>query len=234
LNTLKHIAIIPDGNRRWAIKQKLPVSMGYKKGVEAVKEVMETSYNLGIPCLSFWGSSLTNLCKRPGREIRIIEALYEENFKKLVEDPAIHENQVKVRVFGEWQTVLGKKAGQSIISAMQATEQYSRFSLNFFIAYDGTSEMITAIGNIVQQTGKKPEIKITPDLVKQNLYTRDIPSVDLLIRTGGEPHLSAGFMMWDMADVQLYFSEKYWPDFSGDDFRKAVEEYSNRGRRYGE
>lgn len=233
MNAPRHIAIIPDGNRRWAIKHNLPISVGHKKGVDAFKEVLETSFDIGITCLSFWGTSLANLAKRPKREVRLFETLYEENFKRLCEDPDIHKQQVRVRVLGEWETVLGDRARQAIRSAMGATEKYSRYSLNFLIAYDGTVEMVTAIENIIRKARLNPEIKITPELIKENLYTRDIPSVDLLIRTGGEPHLSAGFMMWEIADVQLYFSDKYWPEFSGDDLRKAVKEYHNRGRRFG-
>jgi len=233
LNIPGHIAIIPDGNRRWAARQNLPVSTGHKKGVDVFKEVLETSYDIGITCLSFWGASLANLTQRPRREVRFFEALYEENFKKLVEDPDIHKQQVRVRVLGNWETVLGNRARQAINLAIESTKQYNRFSLNFLIAYDGKAEMVAAIEDITRQTHLNPEKKITPDLIKQNLYTHDIPSVDLLIRTGGEPHLSAGFMMWEIADVQLYFSDKYWPEFSGNDLRKAVEEYQNRGRRYG-
>ncbi len=207
--------------------------MGHKKGVDAFREVMETSYDIGITCLSFWGASLANFTKRPKREVRLLEALYEENFKKLVEDEDIHKKQVRVRVLGEWETVLGDRARQAIRLAIDSTKQYSCFSLNFLIAYDGTTEMVIAIENIIRKAHLNPEIKITPELIKENLYTRDIPPVDLLIRTGGEPHLSAGFMMWDIADVQLYFSDKYWPEFGGDDLKKAVNEYHNRGRRFG-
>ncbi|MFC1988374.1 polyprenyl diphosphate synthase [Chloroflexota bacterium] len=233
LNTPKHIAIIPDGNRRWAIEHNLPISMGHKKGVDVLREVLETSFDIGITCLSFWGASLANLSKRSKREVHLLNTLYEENFKKLVRDKAIHEHQVRVRVFGEWETVLGEGSRQAIRSAIEATEKYSRFSLNFLIAYDGTIEMVSAIEKIIREAHLNPEIKITPELIKQNLYTSDIPPVDLLIRTGGEPHLSAGFMMWEITEAQLYFTDKYWPDFTGDDLKGAVAEYHNRDRRFG-
>ena len=117
--------------------------------------------------------------------------------------------------------------------AIKATEQYNKFSLNFFIAYDGISEMLSAIERITREVRHTPELVITPELVKANLFTHELPPVDLLIRTGGEPHLSAGFMMWDIADSQLYITEKYWPDFSGEDLKKAVDDFQKRQRRYG-
>ena len=233
MNTPKHIAIIPDGNRRWAKEHHLPISMGHKKGVDALRDVLKASYELEIPTLSFWGASLSNLTKRSSREVYFLETLFEDNFRRLLQDPIIHENQVRVRVLGEWETVLSDGAKQAIKSAIQTTEKYQRFSLNVLIAYDGTIEMITAIEKIIQKASGNKKVKVTPELIKENLYTHDIPPVDLLIRTGGEPHLSAGFMMWEITEAQLYFSDKYWPEFTGDDLRKAIMEFNERKRRFG-
>ncbi|MBI4283723.1 MAG: di-trans,poly-cis-decaprenylcistransferase [Chloroflexi bacterium] len=233
MDTLQHIAIIPDGNRRWAKEHNLPISMGHKKGADALRDVLKAFYELEISNLSFWGASLANLTKRSRREVYSLETLYEDNFWRLVEDPTIHEHQVRVRVLGEWETVLGAGAKQAIKSAIQATEKYHRFSLNILIAYDGTLEMIAAIEKIIQKASGNKKIKVTPEIIKENLYTHDIPPVDLLIRTGGEPHLSAGFMMWEIAEAQFYFSDKYWPEFTGDDLRKAIMEFNERKRRFG-
>jgi undecaprenyl diphosphate synthase len=104
--------------------------------------------------------------------------------------------------------------------------------LNFMLAYEGDDEMIQAMQNIIDNCGQG--VKITKEMIKQNLMTRDMPSVDYVIRTGGEPHLSAGFMMWDTADAQLYFSDEMYPDFTPDKFQESLEEYARRQRRFGE
>ena len=122
-----------------------------------------------------------------------------------------------------------------IEQAIEATKNYNKFYLNFFIAYSGIDEMIKAIKNIAKQdlgnSGSKAVI--TPELIKKNLLTKDLPSVDFLIRTGSRAHLSSGFMMWDIANAELYFLDKFYPDFTADDFKKAIKEYAHRQRRFG-
>lgn len=230
----RHIVVIPDGNRRWAKKRHLPSALGHEEGVKALQNVLETIYELGIKYFSFWGASEANLLKRSPKEVKTLEKLYEVNFKKFAKDSRIHEKQVKVNVIGRWQELIKSKAARrSIEMSIRETEKYDRYSINFFIAYDGISEMVNAVERITRQASQMPEMIFTPQLIKDNLLTRELPPVDLLIRTGGEPHLSAGFMMWDISEAQLYFTEKHWPEFNGDDLKKAIEEYQNRQRRYG-
>ena len=116
---------------------------------------------------------------------------------------------------------------------MKATKNHDRIFVNLFLAYNGTDEMLKAVRQIVKESRKNPKLKITPDLVKKNLFTKDLPPVDYLIRTGGEPHLSAGFMMWDLVYTQLYFTKTYFPDFGKKELRKAIREYQRRDRRFG-
>jgi len=235
MNIPRHIAIIPDGNRRWAAKHNLPSSLGHEEGTKALKNVLETIYDLRIYCFSFWGASEANLRKRSLREVQTLEKMYEVNFKKLAEDSRVHEEQVRINIFGQWEKLLKREAAKhSIRMVMKATEKYNKYLLNFFIAYDGISDMLSAIERITREVHNTPELLITQELVKANLLTRDLPPVDLLIRTGGEPHLSAGFMMWDISDAQLYFTEKYWPEFTGEDLRKAIGDFQKRQRRYGQ
>ncbi|MFC1942578.1 polyprenyl diphosphate synthase [Chloroflexota bacterium] len=229
----QHVVIIPDGNRRWARNHHLPESVGHEKGVEAIKIIVEAAYGLKISCLSFWGASIDNLVKRPAREIRVINKLFENSFKQLVKNEEIHQNKVRVRVLGEWETLLNEGTKKAIRSAINSTEGYDSFSLNFLIAYDGKTEMISTIQKITQKIKSNPEIIVTPELVKENLYTCDLPPVDLVIRTGEEPHLSAGFMMWELSDSQLFFSDKCWPDFTDDNFKEAIVDFTERERRLG-
>ncbi len=226
-----HIAVIPDGNRRWARKHYLPAFSGHEKGVDALRDVLEAAYDLHIKCFSVWGSSLANLTERSREEVYFLEKIYQNYFRRLAEERRIHREQVKVRVLGEWETTLGKATRQSIQLAIRATERYNHLYLNFFIAYDGKVEMLAAIKRISMRAREQHGLKITPELMKENLLTRDLPPVDLLIRTGGEPHLSAGFMMWEIGESQLVFSEKYWPDFTGDDLREAIRDFQRRERR---
>ncbi|MBC8276576.1 MAG: di-trans,poly-cis-decaprenylcistransferase [Chloroflexi bacterium] len=233
MNIPRHVAIIPDGNRRWARKHNLPASLGHEKGADVLKDVLEEAFHLGITCLSFCGLSLANLQKRSKKEVQYLERIFEKNFKRLAEERTIHEEQVRIRVLGEWESLLGEGIRHSIRLAMKATEKYNRLSLNVFIAYDGTIEMLAAIERIVAKGREIPKLTITPELVKENLLTCDLPPVDLLIRTGGETHLSAGFMMWETTESQLYFSEKYWPEFTGEDFKEAIRVFQERDRRLG-
>ncbi len=232
-NIPNHIAIIPDGNRRWARLNRLPIIEGHREGVNRAIEILETLYEYEIPFFTFWGSSFSNLTTRTKKEILALEQLYALQFKKLIENRQIHEKKVKIRILGRWESVLGKKAVRSIRMAEKETEHYGDFSLTFLIAYDGIGEMITAVEQIVSEARKDADLIINPALIKRHLYTRELPPVDLVIRTGGEPHLSSGFMMWDIADSQLDFSEKLWPDYTKDDFAGAIRKFQKRERRFG-
>jgi undecaprenyl diphosphate synthase len=229
-----HLAIIPDGNRRWAREHHLPSALGHEEGVKALENVLDAVYELGITCFSFWGASEANLLKRPPKEVRALEKLFEIYFQKLSENRRIHEKQVKINVIGRWQELIKSEAAKrSIQMAIESTNKYNTYSLNIFIAYDGVLEMVNAIERIARELSHTPGLVITPQVVKANLLTHELPPVDLLIRTGGEPHLSAGFMMWDISDTQLYFTEKHWPEFTEQDLREAIDDFKKRQRRYG-
>lgn len=228
-----HIAIIPDGNRRWARANHLKPWMGHRYATRNFKRIFEEVLNLKIPCLSFWCSSLDNLKKRPKAEIRLLLNLFKREFAELSVNKKIHKCQVKVNIFGDWQKQFPKEIKTSMEQAIEATKNYNKFFLNFFIAYSGIDEMVKALRNIIKQKKDNFALEINPQLIKNNLFTKDLPPVDFLIRTAGEPHMSSGFMMWDIADAQMYFSDKFWPEFTVDDFKKAIEDYSRRQRRFG-
>ncbi len=224
----EHVAVVMDGNRRWAKSRSLEPFKGHEKGEEAIEEVLEKSLDLGIRHTTFWALSLDNVDKRSKEEVESLMDLFYENFEKIRKDDRIHENEVKINVLGRWKEVLPKKVVGSIERAIEATENYSKYHLNFLVAYSGKDEMLRAIKNISERKDG-----VTADIVKENLFTSELPKVDLMIRTGGDPHNSTGFMMWDTADSQYYFSDKLWPEFGGKDFEKAVDDYRNRERRFG-
>lgn len=234
-NIPQHVVIIPDGNRRWAKERKIAPWQGHQAGAKTTEKIIRAAYDLGIPCLSFWVGSKENLTKRPPKEISFLFKIYERYFHKLALDKRIHQNQVRVNVFGHWLEILPKKVIKSIEEATKATRGYNRYFLNFFIAYNGTDEMIEAIRGILKEGRQNKNLKVTPQLLKSHLWTHDLPLVDFLIRTGShnDPHNSAGFMMWHCANSQLYFTKEFYPDFGGEEFNKAIKDFLKRQRRFG-
>ena len=160
--------------------------------------------------------------------------LINEEFKRLLEDTRVHKNEVKVRILGRFREVLPPKTLTIIKKLMDKTEKYDIFFLTFLLAYSGTDEMVEAIKRISQAFGGST-IKITGEIIKSFLWTRDLPPVDLVIRTGCEedPHNSAGFMMWHTAYSQYYFTKTLYPDFSPEEFEGAIKDYLKRERRFG-
>lgn len=231
INIPNHVAIIPDGNRRWARERGLEPWEGHEAGAQNTENLMREALKLGITHISIWGSSLENLQKRPLAEKRALLRIYEQYFAKLIDSKDIHDNEVKMNFIGRWREQFPQSLRDVMEKCIAATEKYSKRTLNFFLAYSGDDEMLVAVREIIRSGAKADDV--TFDTIKNNLMTKDLPSVDYLIRTGGEPHLSVGFMMWDIANAQLYFSEKLYPDFNAAHLREAVEEYGRRQRRLG-
>jgi undecaprenyl diphosphate synthase len=226
-----HVAIIPDGNRRWARARNLKPWKGHEAGAKNLEKLVMFALKKGIYCLSFWGSSLDNLRKRPLQEKKALLEIYKQYFQWLIGSKEVREREVRVNVIGRWQEQFPQSLKDSINEIVEKTKNYNKRILNLLLAYSGTDEIIQAVQNINAKYGEKTII--TEKLIKDNLMTREIPAVDYVIRTGGEPHLSAGFMMWDSADAQLFFSERNFPDFDEKEFNEALEEYARRQRRFG-
>ena len=233
-NFPNHVAVIPDGNRRWARKRGLLPWFGHRTGTKALEKILDKALELKIPYFTFWGGSYDNLTKRSKTEVNFLFKVYTDRFRKVLKDERTHRNKMKINVLGRWREILPKKSQEAIEKAIEATKNYNRYFSTFLIAYDGTDEMLDCIQKIAKKTGGNP-VKITKNLIKENLWTKDLPPVDLVIRTGCEsdPHLSAGFMMWDTTYSQLYFTQTLFPDFSPKEFEKIIEDYSERERRMG-
>jgi tritrans,polycis-undecaprenyl-diphosphate synthase [geranylgeranyl-diphosphate specific] len=233
-NIPKHVAIIPDGNRRWARKKRFQPWLGHEMGVKAFEKILEMSQKLNIAYITFWGGSWDNLTKRPKAEIDFLFKVYAEQFKRIIKDKRVHQNKVNINALGRWQEILPKKTQDFIEKAIKETKNYHNYFLTFLLAYDGRDEMLDCVKKIAKIT-KSEEIKISKDLIKKNLWTKDLPMVDLIIRTGSgsDPHLSAGFMMWDTPYSQLCFTETLFPDFSPKEFEEIIKNYSERERRSG-
>lgn len=234
-NFPKHIAIVPDGNRRWAKKKGLNPWQGHLEGAGRTEELIQISFDLKIKCLSIWGGSLNNLTKRSEKEVKVLFKIYEKYFKKLIKKKEIHQNKVKVNIIGRWSEILPKKSVETIKELIKVTKDYDQYFLNFLIGYNGTDEMLTAIRDIAKKARKDKNLKITEKTLENNLWSGHLPPVDFLIRTGskGDPHNSVGFMMWYCANSQLYFTDTTYPDFGKKEFNKAINDFVRRQRRFG-
>ncbi len=232
MNTIRHIAIIPDGNRRWAKQHAREVFFGHEEGAKAIEKISRAALEQGIRCLTVWGSSVHNVTKRSKQEVDFLFALFEKYFRKLLTDPVIFEKKVKINILGRWREFFPSSAQSVMEELIQKTKSHADFNLTFLMAYSGTDEMVEAV-RAISVRGAEKGFTVDGSAMKNNLWTRDLPPVDLVIRTGGEPHWSAGFMMWDVADAELYFTETLWPDFGTEEFLKAINAFRNRDRRFG-
>jgi len=235
MNLPNHIVLIPDGNRRWARKRGLLPFFGHRAGVKASKKIFKAALDMKIPCLTFWGTSLDNVTKRSPQEVNFLFKIFEHWFKKLTKAKEVHQNSVKINILGQWKKLFPEKTKKPMREAIERSKNYKNHQLTFLMAYSGKDEMTEAIKRIAKQKSQSANPKINEALIKKNLWTKDLPPVDLVIRTGSasEPHWSSGLMMWDVADAQLYFTDTLLPDFSPEEFRKAIERYDRTERRMG-
>jgi tritrans,polycis-undecaprenyl-diphosphate synthase [geranylgeranyl-diphosphate specific] len=228
----KHIAIIMDGNRRFAKELGLRSDAGHYFGRDKIKDVLEWCFELKIKNLTLYAFSTENF-NRSSEEVKSIMNLCREELDKAIVDSRIHKNQVKVNVIGNIETLSNdiKNAAKYI---MKKTKDYNNYTLNIALAYGGREEIIQAIKNIANDVkNDKINIKdITKSKVSSYLYTNGIPDPDLIFRTSGEERIS-NFLLWQLAYSELYFSDVYWPVLKKRDLLKAIKTYQQRKRRYG-
>ena len=228
-----HIAIIIDGNRRWAKKRGLPPWDGHARGAKRVEEMSKYAIDLGIKHISFWGGSYNNLTQRTPTEIKFLdEKMYRSWAKKALVDKDIYDKQVRIRFIGEWAKLLSKETVRVMKEVERKTKHHSRHHLTYLIGYNGDREMLSAL-NAMAKDGIG---KVTDKILKSYLGKKDPPPVDLLIRTGEDtpiPHISTGFMMWDTKDALLHFSPKMWPAFTNKDLDSVISLFSKIERRFG-
>ncbi|MBI4120332.1 MAG: di-trans,poly-cis-decaprenylcistransferase [Parcubacteria group bacterium] len=230
MNLPQHIAIIPDGNRRWAGKRGLKPWRGHEYGAKTLKEIAKEAIGQGVKYFTFWASSEDNINKRDPREVAFYFNLIKKSFEEFEKDGWAFDHQVKIDFMGSWEKMFPRAVKNVLYRIKEQTQNYSRHFLTFLLAYDGRSEILQALEKISKDN---PVTKMTPELLKDNLLTRELPPVDLVIRTGGEPHWSAGFMMWDVSDSQLYFTQTLWPDFSKQELSRALASFDSTVRRFG-
>ena len=230
----EHIAIILDGNRRWATENELNPWLGHEKGAETVELLLDWCLKLNVKFITLYAFSTENF-RRPPEEIDEIMKISEEKFLKLLTDERIHKNKVHVKVLGRI-NLLPQSLQQLISEVEKTTSEYDNQFLNFAFAYGGRAEIVDAAKIIAEQVkvGKLELDDINEDTFEKYLYTSHMTKQepDLIIRTSGEERLS-GFLLWQSAYSELIFLDVYWPDFRFIDLLRVIRTFQQRKRRYG-
>jgi undecaprenyl diphosphate synthase len=221
-----HIAIIMDGNGRWALARGLPRLAGHRAGTENLRRVIEACVEFGVKYLTLYAFSTENW-GRPIEEVqglmRILEDVIDRELKEL------HKEGVQLRHIGRLDQ-LKPSLKEKVLDAIELTKDNDRLVLNVAFNYGGRDEIVWAIRHMVED-GIKPD-DVTQDMVSQYLFTAGVPDPDLIIRTSGELR-GSNFLIWQGAYAEWYFTPTYWPNFDKEELRKAIEEFSHRDRRYG-
>jgi undecaprenyl diphosphate synthase len=227
----RHVAIIMDGNRRWARERSLPALEGHRRGIVALRRVTQAASDLGIEIVTVYGFSTENW-RRDAQEIAFLFDLCVYFAKSELAE--LQRNNVRVRIIGDWKA-LPERSREALDDLQKGTASNTGLILNLAVNYSSRSELeraVRAIAHDVRSGGLNPE-RIDDELIASYLYTAGVPDPDLLIRPGGEQRLS-NFMLYQAAYSELVMSDVYWPDFSGEHLTAAVREYARRQRRFGE
>ena len=226
----QHVAIIMDGNGRWAGRRHLPRIAGHRAGVKTAREVIETCARLHLPCLTLYAFSLENW-RRPEAEVDFLMRLLREYLKR--ELPSLQKNNIQMRFIGR-QSELPQGVQSDIGDAMRLTAQNTGMKLVVALNYGGRAELADALNALLQQAraGNLPDFRADEQSISDHLYTAGLPDPDLLIRTSGEMRVS-NFLLWQIAYAEIYVTETLWPDFSRARLLEALVDYQKRERRYG-
>lgn len=223
---LKHIAIIMDGNRRWAKKNMLPSAMGHKKGVEALKKTLKAAHKFGVKYLTLYAFSTENW-NRKQEEVDFLMSLLANTIKSQLEE--LNQNNVKLRFIG-YLKALNPTLQEILAQAVETTKNNTGVNLQIAINYGARNEIVNAIKDMMYQ-GVKPE-DVNEELVSKFLYTSSVPDPDLLIRTGGEMRVS-NYLLWQIAYCELYITKTFWPEFDEEALKNSILEFAKRQRRWG-
>jgi len=228
----KHIAIIMDGNGRWARRRHMPRVAGHRAGVAAVRSTVETAARVHIPALTLYAFSEENWKKRPETEVSFLMSLLSRYLK--AEVPTLNENNIRLEYIGR-QHELPRAVQERMRWAREATAHNTGMVLTLALNYSARSELVDAFQSMLRaasQNGGIEHLKINEDTVSQHLYTKHLPDPDLVVRTSGEMRLS-NFLLWQLAYAEIYVTPTLWPDFRGVHLLEGIAEYQKRERRYG-
>jgi len=224
----QHVAIIMDGNGRWAKKRGLPRIKGHQRGAEVLHNTVKWSLELGIKYLTAFSFSTENW-KRPKEEVEFLMDLFVQMIDREME--LLRKERVRVRILGRKEG-LSEKVLKKWQEVEEKTKEFDRMTLIIAFNYGGRREILDAVESILKDVSRGKKLELTEETFRQYLYLPDVPDPDLIIRTSGEMRLS-NFLLWQSAYSELYFFKKLWPDFTKRDFLRAIESYSKRERRFG-
>lgn len=224
---MQHIAVIMDGNRRWAKGKNLPSAVGHKKGVDSLKTALKSCHKFGIKYLTVYAFSTENW-NRKQEEVDFLMELLALTIKNELKE--LHENKVVIKFIGDL-TKLNSKLQKILADAVEKTKDNTGVNLQIAFNYGSRDEMVNAVKNIIKLGYKQEEV--TEELITENLYTSNIPDPDLLIRTGGEMRVS-NYLLWQIAYSEFLVTPQYWPDFDEKSMADAILEFNRRQRRFGE
>lgn len=231
----EHVAIILDGNRRWASERSLNPGIGHYYGAEKIEDLLNWCLDLDVKSVTLYAFSTENF-RRPPEEVEQIMRIAEEKLREILKNESIHKHKVRVKVIGRL-GLLPEKLQEMIRQVEESTKDYDEHFLNFALAYGGRAEIVDATRKIAQkvESGDLTPKEINEQLFEGYLYTAHMPNQDpdLIIRTSGEERLS-GFLLWQCAYSELCFLEVNWPDFRRIDLLRAVRTYQRRKRRFGQ
>lgn len=223
---LQHIAIIMDGNRRWARERNLPSAVGHKKGVDALKTTLRACKDFGIKYLTVYAFSTENW-NRKKEEVEFLMELLALTIQNELQE--MHSEGVVIKFIGDL-TRLNQKLQKILNNAMEVTKNNTGVNFQIAFNYGARDEIVNAVKSIATE-GIKPD-DITEEVISEHLYTKGIPDPDLLIRTGGEKRIS-NYLLWQIAYAEILVTKQYWPEFNRESLADAVEEFHNRQRRFG-
>jgi len=222
----RHVAMIMDGNGRWALSRGLPRLAGHKAGTENLRRVIRSTVEFGVKYLTIYAFSTENW-GRPLEEVRGLMSILEDVLQKELNE--LHKEGVQLRHIGRLERLPGRLQEQ-VLDAVELTKNNDRLILNVAFNYGGRDEIVNAIQNIMKDG--IPAEDVTDELVSRYLYTKGVPDPDLIIRTSGELRVS-NFLIWQAAYSEWYVTPTYWPDFDKEEYQRALETFAGRDRRYG-
>jgi tritrans,polycis-undecaprenyl-diphosphate synthase [geranylgeranyl-diphosphate specific] len=228
----RHLALIMDGNRRFAFGRGLLVEEGHFRGKEKLEELLDWCLEVGVRVLTVYALSTENLSRSPA-ELSALMDLYAYSFRDVATDERVHRHKIRVRAIGDM-SILRTDVVEAIRLAEQATATYSDYFFNVAIGYGGREEIVRAIRRLAEQVaaGTLKPSEIDAQKVSENLYTASLPDPDLVLRTSGEERIS-NFLLWQVAYAELYFADVLWPGLTKADFLRAIRAYQTRRRRFG-